>query len=57
MRCRRVHAGTGEAGKPKAQHNLTPELLTPHARSGRRPFEFMQISRIAALEPFACWRD
>jgi hypothetical protein len=52
-----MHAGTGEAGKPKAHHSLTPELLTPHARSGRHPLEFMQISRIAALEPFACWRD
>ena len=45
---------------PKAESappHESPELLTPHARSRRQPLEFMQISRIPALEPFARWRD
>jgi hypothetical protein len=43
--------------EPAAQFAQTPELLTPHARSCRHLLEFMQISRIAAVEPFGCWRD
>jgi hypothetical protein len=43
--------------EPDAQFVPTPELLTPHPRSRQHPLEFMQISRIPALEPFGCWRD
>jgi hypothetical protein len=44
--------------EPAAQVVLTPELLTtPRPFLAGTPLEFMQISRIPAVEPFGCWRD